>query len=170
MPIELQDLRSAVRDYIDSKVSVTVSSILPVTGDDINAGEYFKFNLTATNTSASSGGVQVKNIRFYVSVADPVQAKLIVPATTTAKAYGDSGLKSVLNPNDEVSSMYLTLPTGDTVLTTGDSDSITSLRGKARVKGTFTIKAALLVDPDLDYMFPVNEQTPTVSKSATILE
>src|SRR5215471_11524107 len=90
MAINLQDIRDAVKDYLDTKVTTTVSEFRPDVPNTINPGEHFKFDVTATNAKKNDGGLRLINVVYHLKV-DKVNgsavAKLIVPDKNAGFGY-----------------------------------------------------------------------------------
>jgi len=186
MTIVLRDLRTAVQNYLDTKVTVSISALTPAGGTTIQPNETFTFSVTGTNTAAPDA-IRLVNVRYHVKVVNPTVAKLVVPASNPDASgikykSGSGGLFTVdLSPNAEVSEMYLFPPVdsgfpfpsdkaGD--LDPGDSDTITGLKGKAAPAlggGITQITCRILADPDLDFLFPQNEDNPSATKALTVI-
>ncbi len=176
MAINLQDIRTAVQTYLDTKVTVSISDPVPVTGSQINPNEDFTFKISATNASSSAGGIRLKNVRYYVGVRNPSVVKLIVPSgilgMTARNSYSASG--TTLKEGTQVDSMYLfpgSLSGTDLLsLDVGDTDEITVM-GKAcsgPKGGTTSIDFRIYADIDMDYLFPKDENSSGASKSVTV--
>ncbi|HEY9657185.1 MAG TPA: hypothetical protein V6C65_01885 [Allocoleopsis sp.] len=182
----LRDLRTAVQNYLDTQVAITISAFTPATGTSIQPGEQFTFSVTGTNASGVDA-IRLINVRYVVRVIDPAVAKLVVPATNPDAMgirYKGPGLifgtLVDLAPNARVSEMYIYPPAsmnspfyidraGD--LNIGDSDTLTLTgeAGSAVNGGNTQIMCQILADPDLDFIFPKNENTPSTSKSLVII-
>jgi hypothetical protein len=188
MSIVLRDLRAAVQNYLDTHVTVTVSPLTPAVGVTIQPNEPFTFDVTGTNLSGPDA-IKLVNVRYHIWVENPAIAKLVVPTHNpnfngiTYKGWTstpDVGLFLVNLPaNAEVAEMYLFPPAsgpfpqdkaGD--LNPGDSDSILGLKGKAGPAaggGSTQITCRIQADPDLDFLFPKNEDSPTVTQTLTVV-
>ncbi len=171
MPINLQEIRTAVQTYLDTKVTVWISNPVPVTGSQINPNEEFTFTISAKNAPKSAGGIKLKNVLYHVSVEDPSVAKLIVPPDKMARdSWSISG--TVLKPGDQVTRMYLFPASGSDLayLDVEETDTI-SLKGKAgsSTKGGATrINFKIYADIDLDHLFPKCENSSVTSRIVTI--
>jgi hypothetical protein len=167
MPINLPDLPQAVRAYLDTRVAVTVSALTP-TGQVINPGETFTFSVTATNASAANGGVALTNVRYQVSVGNANVARIRVPSTGTA--IDGQGLP--IAPNSEVG-FFTFNPSGvdPSYLQIGEGDSIslTGRAGTSQAGGTTTITARIQADPDINALFPRNENSTAGTRNVSVV-
>src|SRR5438309_486823 len=116
MTINLRDLRTAVRDYLDSKVTVTISAPTSTSGSNIiQPHEIFTFSIIAKN-AASPDGIRLVNVRYHVRTLNPAAAKLVVPATNPdANGIRYKGHQPFLGffdliPNTELDEMFLFPP------------------------------------------------------------
>jgi hypothetical protein len=189
MTINLRDLRTAVRDYLDSKVTVTISAPTSTSGSNvIPSHAVFTFSITAQN-AASPDGIRLVNVRYHLRTLNPAAAKLVVPATNPdVNGIRYKGLLHQpvlaffdLIPNTEHDETFLfppASPVGTTLpidragdLDVGDSDTISGIKGKTGVGGgvegavSGTITCRVIAEPDLDFLFPKNEDTATASKT-----
>ena len=86
MAINLRDIPEAVQNYMNTKVTVTVSSFTPAVGATIGPNELFTFNVTATNANAAGGGITLKNVKYRIQSANAAVAKImyrqVVPLLT----------------------------------------------------------------------------------------
>lgn len=173
MSINLQEIRTAVINYIDTKVTVSISALVPTTGDTIGPNEEFSFTLTAQNASAASGGIALKNIVWRVWVENEAVGKLLVPAAPMVARSSLSDTSS-LTPGSYVKEMYLFPPNiaylppldAATYLGTGDTDTL-SLKGKAGATpsgGTTNIRFKIYANVDMDWLFPKNQDSSTAAK------
>lgn len=166
MAVNLPDLPQAVRAYLDTKVTVTVSALTPV-GQVINPGETFTFSVTATNASAPNGGIALTNVRYQVSVGNANVARIRVPSTGTAiDAQGQP-----IAPNSEVG-FFTFNPSGPdpSYLQIGEADALT-LTGRAgtnQAGGTTTITARIQGDPDINALFPRNENSAAGTRGVSV--
>jgi hypothetical protein len=167
MAVNLPDLPQAVRAYLDTKVTVTVSALTPSVGQFVNPGETFTFNVTATNASAPNGGIALTNVRYQISVGNANIVRIRVPNTGTAiDAQGQP-----IDPNSEVG-FFTFNPSGDdpSYLQIGETDSL-SLTGRAgpnSAGGTTTIVARIQGDPDINALFPRNENSTSGTRSVSV--
>jgi len=162
MPIELQDIPKAVRDYVMTKIteSVTISSAV---GPQINPGEEFNIRISATNPS---GGVALKNVIMQVQVADEHYAILIVPPppiVSTVTLFGP-----LLPTGTLVKGLYLPRFT-TTPWQPGQTENFV-LKGRAlKTPGTqvkFSIDHAEI---DLDSLFPKPSQGYVITQDVTVV-
>ena len=155
----------------------------------INPNEQFTFSVTATNSSAADA-IRLVNVRYQVSVANPAVGKLVVPATNPdangIRYRGPVGIFAGplvdLAPNAEVGTMFLFPPASSTGgpifieragdLDVGDSDTISGLKGKAGPGaggGNSQITCRILAEPDLDFLFPKFEDSPTATRVLNVV-
>ena len=117
MPIELRDIRDAVKSYMDKiivKISVMPHPVPPADpASVIDVGETFEFTISAVNV-AEPNSVALKNIFWYVTINAISRADLFVPAASTGqRARNDTyestpaGDPSWLAPGTRVNSMYV---------------------------------------------------------------
>lgn len=166
MAVNLIDIRTAVQNYLNTSVSVSISALVPDVPSTINRNEEFTFSVTATNAPAPNG-ISLVNVRYHVRVANSSVAKLIVPATVTARS-GASATSTLLVAGALVSQMFL-FP-ADNSLTVGDSDTVAGLKGKAGgAVGTTQILFDIFADPDLDFLFPKNENSPITVTNVNVV-
>lgn len=171
MVVNLQEIRTAVQTYLDTKVSCSIANLTADVPDAISPNEGFKFSVTATNADAATGGIRLKNVRYVVSVSNNV--KLIVPPTSVGKAttipIPPLGITMVLNPGQEVSGYMLTPAAADpTVLDPGETDTIKDLPGKAKSLGGFSICAHVVAEVDLSYLFPSGSSQNGCKKGSVV--
>jgi hypothetical protein len=180
MTINLQEIRTAVINYVDMKVTVSISALTPASGSGttINPNEEFSFTLTAKNADAASGGIPLKNIIWYVWVENDVVGKLIVPAGLMVARNGPSINYTKLTAGSLVKEMYLFptslfLPPADPAnyLGVGDTDAV-NLKGKAGATpagGDSKIQFKIYADVDMDWLFPQIQDTSTVTKILNVV-
>jgi len=184
MAITLRDIRTAVQNYLDTHVGVSISGLTPAGGVSIQPNEVFTFSVTANNSSAADA-IRLVNVRYHIRVLNPAVAKLVVPSSNpdangvTYKS-GPGGFFSFnLAPNAEVGEMFLFPPAsgifapdkaGD--LDIGDIDTIAGLKGKAGsapAGGSTSITCAVLAEADLDFLFPKNEDSASATRALTVV-
>lgn len=120
----LRGIRSAVQEYLDTKVDVQVA-ITP-NGQEIDPGESFTAEISATNANANNGGIRLQDIIWHVQIQDASVALLVVPdAPMEARSGLDRSLPT-LTPGDQVAEMYL-FPArrANKVLRVGETQQIT---------------------------------------------
>jgi hypothetical protein len=171
MAINLQEIRTAVISYVDTKVTVSVSTIAPVTGASIGPNEEFSFTLTAKNADSASGGIALKDIIWRVWVQNDVVGKLIVPAAPMVARSGLSSSSAALTPGTQVREMYLFPPTASgNYLHVGDTDTL-SLKGKAGAApagGITNIQFKIYADVDMDWLFPKDQDSSTYTRELKV--
>jgi hypothetical protein len=169
MAINLPDLPQAVRAYLDGKVTVTVSAPTPSGGTHIGPGETFTFRVNVVNASAANGGILLTNVRYSIRVEHPNVLKIKVPTTGSSLdgsgAPIDSGDDPVgfleFNP---FSSDLSTLQIGET-----DGFTFTGIAGKNLAGGTTAITAKILADPDINALFPRNEDSTSGTRNVEVV-
>jgi hypothetical protein len=180
MPITLSELRDAVQRYLKTQVTLAIS---PTTAK-IKPNANFTFDITVTNPNAVSHGIRLVNVRYHVKVQTPAVAKLVVPATNPdfdgIRYKGLEGLNLVdLAPKAEVAEMYLfpsASSTSSTINRAGDLDVGTSDTIRVTGKGfgssgtTTGIDCSIKADPDLDYLFPKDEESPSSPATVNIVD
>ena len=169
MAINLRDIPEAVQNYMNTKVTVTVSNFTPATGATIGPNELFTFNVTATNANAASGGITLKNVKYRIQSANAAVAKIKVPAGGISTDL----LGNPLAVGTEVAAFIYDPSAGNVndTLGVGDPDTI-SLTGRAGASpagGVTNIQARILADVDLDLLFPKNEDTSVVTRNITVV-
>jgi len=172
--MNLQDIKTAVRDYLNNKVTVAISNPLtPEEGIIIGKNEGFCFSITVTNANTANGGISLKNVRYYLSVDNTIIGKLIVPPAPMVARSGCLLTNSVLTPGTQVGHMCLFPPSTDdrNYLYPGESDTIGTivyatsiLKGKAGTPPTESmtnIRFRVFAEIDMDDLFLKNEDSPT---------
>jgi len=148
--IMLGDLRQAVRNYLMTKVTVSVSDLVRST-----EGYEFTFTVTAANASEGNGGIGLTNMRYQVQVKANGQVSLRVPGGgSSIGAHGESlGTGSWVeffnfNPSDANLS-YLQI---------GGSNSLTftGLAAGPPWPVSVDLTASFQADPDINSVFPRN--------------
>lgn len=170
MAIELTDIRTAVQAYLNTKVQVSVSPLVAAVPNVISPGEGFTFSVTAKNAGSADGGMPLNNVRYHLRVADSTIGKLIVPPATIGLARSTSSLTGPsLAAGTQVTEMFL-FPVGEQDrLSRGETETIAGLKGKAGTLGTTNIRLDILGDPDLDFLFPKNENSVTGSQQLKVV-
>jgi hypothetical protein len=168
LAINLSDLRQAVIDYLNNKVTVVVSQLTPASGNVIGPGEKFTFSVTVTNASAANGGIALNNVRYVVSVGNANVATIRVPSDGTAL----DGAGHPINANADVG-FFNYDPSGDDLsyLQIGESDSIrlSGTAGTNSAGGNTTITARILADPDIYELFPRNERSTAGIRTVSVV-
>jgi hypothetical protein len=181
MGINLQDLRTAVQEYVRTKVTCTISPIRPPPPNTtLNTNEEFTFDVTVSNAPVTSGGIRLTNIHYLI--LPPLWFPIIPPrprlfkfrtpdklAVGTAHSLDGTQLgdKAWLDPGvgywiDPAPAAWKTLDPGETV-------TINGLMGKSLDKvGNTYIRFQIDADPDMEYLFPLGDGSTTTSKSFSI--
>lgn len=182
MSINLQDIRDAVKDYLDTKVTTTVSEFRPDVPNTINPNEHFKFDVTATNAKKNDGGLRLINVRYHLKV-DKVNgnaiAKLIVPSKNAASGYAwfkGPSLNTdteLLDPGRQVVEAWVQhygIPddTNTPILEVGETDTINNIEGVAIDLGTTSVSCDVIADLDINYLIPTGEESPASSRQLTV--
>ncbi|MDQ3252417.1 MAG: hypothetical protein M3R15_00685 [Acidobacteriota bacterium] len=177
MPINLIDIRNAVQDYLDTKVTVTVSAFRAEVPNAIGPGEKFTFDITAVNADDANGGLKLINVRYHIKVVSPSKAKLIVNNRGAIGGWvsrsGPLETDPELALQSEVSEMYLfpyyLLGATDTkTLTVGETDTLTNIEGKALSLGATDIQCDIIADVDINFLIPMNQNSTTASRSLAV--
>ena len=158
MTILLPELRTA---FVAAVNSVTTSVSVPVADNPvaISPNEDFTFTVTANNTGANT--TRMINVVYHVKIEPSNRGQLRVPLLSwiVARSGPSPTSPSLNNPfitDPFVSEMWL-FPTDDT-LDVGGSHTITGLKGRALALGSVTLSCHVHCDPDLNYLFPGDEQ------------
>lgn len=171
MAINLKDVPDAVKAYLNTKVTVTVSAFTPQAGNSIQPNETFTFSVTVANASAANGGINLKNVRYRIEALRPKVAKFPLqnqPGGTATPLDGTT-LPAVGFELPPAGAMLITpLANSDnSKLEPGETDSIVVLgiAGSAPGGGDTSIQARILADVDLDRLFPQNEDSPVTART-----
>jgi len=164
----LQDIRTAVINYVDTKVTCTVGAIIPEVPIVLSPKENFTFSVAATNATVALGGVRLKNIRYYVSTNG--LATLKVPPSNLGKCFGSINPSGTpFTPDADVTGFYLNPPEGDfKYLDPGETDTIVNLKGTTKSLGSLMIEVKVFADIDLDYLFPPNQDSAWGTKTIQV--
>jgi hypothetical protein len=170
MAVDLNEISSAVRTYLDTKVAVTISSPEPTTGSSIKSDETFTFRVTAANANVASGGLALRNVKYRIVVENPAVAKIRVPPAVVGRATDLAG--DPMAEGAEVSALIFSpaITAEHSKLGPGDTDTLT-LTGKAGPAaggGTTQIIARILADIDLDVLFPQQLDSPASTRSVVV--
>lgn len=165
MTISLQDLRSAVIDYLNTSVTTSISALVADAPNVISPNEGFAFSVTATNAPAPTG-VQLTDVVYHLKIASGSVAKLQVPTSPPARASTDSSAPT-LTAGTFVTEMYL-FPANN-ILGVGDTDTVAGLRGKAFALGQATITFDVYADIDLNFLFPRTTSDPDSTRLVTVV-
>jgi hypothetical protein len=180
MPIILQDIRTAVQTYLDTKVSVAISALTPQSGAQIGQNEEFCFSISVANATSAAGGVALKNVRYYLRVDNTTIGKLIVPAAPMVARSGYLVTSPALAAGSQVGEMYLFPSDEKNYLDPGETDVIGTtvytptalVRGKSGTPATgssTSIRFKVLAEVDQDYLFPKNEDSPSTARTLTVV-
>lgn len=172
MAILLHEIRSAVQTYLNTKVICSIPTIEPAVPNALSPGEEFTFTVRAQNANSAAGGIALTNVRYHIRISNAAIGKLIVPPTTIGIAKsGPLPTATTLTPGSLVPELFLTTPTGTDAkkLDVADIDTITGLKGRSLALGTLDIRLSIIADPDLDFLFPKNENSEEISKTTPIV-
>jgi hypothetical protein len=169
MAIELTDLRTAVRVYLNTKVKVSVSELVAAVPNVISPGEGFTFSVTARNAAFADGGIALNNVRYHLRVVNSAFGKLIVPPATIGTAKSALGETNDLTPGAQVAEMFFFPLDERNRLGQGEVDTISGLKGKAGILGTTNISLEILADPDINFLFPRNENSASASRELKVV-
>jgi hypothetical protein len=162
MAINLKDIPDAVKAYLNSQITVTITPFVPSAGNSVQPNETFTFDVKAEN----NGNVALKNVKYKVWAVNPGIAKLRVPPGGSATDLEGHSL----NENAEVGVFIFNPSSSNFDLPPGDSDTI-HLTGKAvsgASGGTTGIRASVFADVDLDLLFPKGEDSGTSQRTLTV--
>lgn len=171
MAINLRELRQACEDYVNNKVTVTVTQPTPSSGTQINANEQFGFRVTAVNANSANGGVQLTNVRYRIEVnptvpTNPNSATVKVPrlGRTTDLAGNPLGGGAFVT-----AMIHQPLLDAAAVLAVGESDTL-GFDGKTGTEngGLFTIRARVIADVDEEFLFPDDQDSTSASISQAV--
>src|SRR4030042_3910902 len=167
MSINLAEIRTGVKNYLNTKLVYYISQWTPATGGSIGPNEEFTFISTAINPAIAEA-IALTNVRWYFAVGDPSVAKLIVPQSPMIARSGPTNYYNKLTANTKVNAMYLFPPnTYSNYLHVGDSDTISGLKAIAGTNpngGNTDIYMRIIADVDMEYIFPKNEDTPSYTR------
>lgn len=160
MTINLEDIRTAVMNYVDANVTITMNNLITA-GSTINPGEGFSIRLSAANADAANGGVPLKNIVWWVAVQDDSVAKLIVPDEPYVARSGLSRSLTPLTPGSQVSEMYIFPRAVDNYLGIGDTDSLTlnCKAGAGSTGGACFVYSRIYATVDDAWLFPKDQDS-----------
>jgi hypothetical protein len=165
MTIKLRDIRTAVEDYLNSSVSVTVTELQPdpTSPGTINPNEHGTFEVLVVNTGEPDG-VPMTNVRLHLtfkkdSAGKDTGAKFIAPATTVAVARdGTSDSSAVLKPGDSFTEMVL-FPPNNALEVPGLialPNLVAVAPGRAGIE--VTIQCHVHAEADQAFLFPPGER------------
>jgi hypothetical protein len=162
MSINLEDIRTAVMNYVDSNVTITVTNLISA-GTTINPSEGFSFKLNASNANAASGGIPLKNLVYHALVQDETVAKLYVPDEPYVTRSGLSKSSPKLTPGSQVNEMYIFPRAVDNYQGIGDTDSLTisCKAGPGSTGGACFIFTKVYASVDEDWLFPKDQDSIT---------
>ncbi len=158
--MSLRDIPDAVKAYLNTQVTVTITQVKPAGGTTITPNEEFDVHIKATNATTSTG-VRLKNVRYRVSFDNPTVADFNIPqddGTLTNIAGGEK----LFTPEPEQDESTLGVGESDTII-------LRAKAGSAAGGGTTTVRARVLADIDLDSLFPKGEDTPVASKTVNVI-
>jgi hypothetical protein len=164
MAINLRDIRTAVTEYLETSVTMSVSPAVPDEPTVISPDEEFTYSITATNASGPAA-IKLTDVVYAVSIEAANIAKLKVPASPPARASIDPSAPT-LAPGSLVAAMFL-FPSNDT-LPVGDGDIVQGLKGKGLIPGPNKIKAFIHAKVDENFLFPTGKSA-TKTRSFSVL-
>jgi hypothetical protein len=166
MAINLLDLRTAVINYLATKVAIDVSPVQPASGTTLCPGETFTFSVTATNASRANGGIGLTAVSYQVEVfLGTSNASIRVPTGGSAIDKGGNPLPA----GAEVDFFEFDPSSNDTsYLSPGESDLLL-FAGRATASGAAAIRARILADPDINDIFPRSFPSERHSTSFSII-
>lgn len=174
MAISFNEIRQAFRTDMDAGVIATISELREQEdGNDINPGDGFAFDVSATNAPVEEGGVKIKDVRFRLAVANDSVAKLVVPDPRVAAAT-DPNNGAALTRGTLVREMVLqprALVGSDGDLAPGGTKRLNGLQGKAgngAQGGQTSLIVSVSADPDLADLFPEDEVGVDVSREIVV--
>lgn len=166
MAISLPDLPAAVKAYLNTKVTVTVDLVAD-SGTMVNPGEPCHLLVSVKNTSATQGGIALTKVRYQIRIANPDVLKVFVLPHTAGTTIDGNG--HPLTPDTLVGFMeYDPNDANQSYLNVGEATSI-RFNGRSGIHGgSTTITAKILADPDINALFPRNEDSAAGNKDVTI--
>ena len=165
MPINLQDIRTAVRDYLDTKVTCYISTVRPGIPNAF-PDELFKFDISVLNANAAAGGIRLKNVRYSISLSDPSIADLIIPSPKIGSCTSPYFPFDPFKEGEHKPSYILKpIDTDYKTLDVGEQDFIGDLGGIAKKLGGCRIQFQILADVDTTYLFPRDETSTLVRRA-----
>ena len=162
MAINLKDIPEAVKAYLNTQVTVTITPFVPV-GNSVQPNETFTFDVTVKN----NGDVALKNVKYKVWAVNPGIAKVRTPTNGSS-----TDLEGNSIGGDQEVGGFIFNPSNNSVydLPAGDHDAL-HLTGKAvsgPSGGTTGIRASVFADIDLDLLFPKGEDSGTSQRTLTV--
>ena len=160
MAINLSEIPTAVKTYLNTSVQIKVVAIAPANGTSISPNESFTIQLTVTNANSASGGIALNNLKLRMSVAIAGIATLLVPVNDGTSVSDDG---TPLFAGQEVAQLNFipldrTLPVGGvrTFFIKGKAGG-PGFGAPAAQSTSFRVRA--FADVDLDQLFPKSEDT-----------
>ena len=165
MPIKLRDIRTAVEDYLNSSVTVTVTDLQPdpTSPGSINPNEHGTFEVLVVNTGEPDG-VPLTNVRLHLTfkkdaAGNDIGAKFVVPSAAVATARdGTSVNDALLGPGTSQLEMVLFPP--DSALEVPGLIAVPNLvavaPGRANIE--VTIQCHVHAEADQAFLFPPGER------------
>jgi len=173
-PIKLRDIRTAVEDYLNSSVPVTVTTVRPSDpGGTMNPNEHGTFDVLVLNTGEPDG-VALTNVRLHLtfkkdSAGNDIGAKFLAPATAVAIAReGTSDSSALLKPGDPFTEMVLFPP--DNTLDVPGLIEVQNLVVVApgHAGPEVTIQCHPHAETDQNFLFPAGERGKNGTTSFTV--
>ncbi|MGY1670802.1 hypothetical protein [Geodermatophilus sp. SYSU D00710] len=149
-------------------MTVTVSTLTPASGASINPGETFTFKVRVANATAADGGIILTNVRYSIRVPNPNVIKIRVPSSGTSL----DGSGNPISAGSEVGFFEFNPASPDiSILQIGETDefTFTGRAGSGPAGGSTTIVAKILADPDINALFPRNEDSSLATRTVTVV-
>jgi hypothetical protein len=157
MTIALTDIASAVRDYLDTQVTVEITKVTA----RLEPFEEGTFTVQVTNAAAPTG-VQLTGLAFHVTVPDPT----IIDILGLDDPAGLHTTRENANPNSAVVTNGSPAPNGEmcvflnsdslSVLDVGETSQV-ELEYRAKKAGQTSIKCHIHATVDQSTLFPSNQ-------------
>ncbi|WP_436530977.1 hypothetical protein [Actinoplanes sp. HUAS TT8] len=171
MSIVLHDIPAAVRDYVDSLVTVKITEVTPTDPDQnvLTTDQIGAFTVSAFNGGVPNG-VRVINVLYHVAIADAAGtkgavAKLIVPDVLTGETFSDQEATKPLKAGTKHTDFFVR--TADTDLGPGDTDEV-RLTLICLDDGDAKISCHVHADVDREALFP-NSESHSTGRGLTVL-
>ena len=164
MTIKLRDIRTAVEDYLNTSVGVTVTEVRPSDlGGTMNPNEHGTFDLVVINTGEPNG-VPLTNVRFHLTfkkdaAGNDIGAKFLAPTTAVAIARdGTSDSSALLKPGDPFSEMVLFPPESTLDVPGGIEVQNLVVVAPGHAGPEVTIQCHVHAEADQTFLFPPGER------------
>ncbi|WP_088286335.1 hypothetical protein [Kineosporia sp. A_224] len=168
MTVTVQDIASAVGDYIATSVVTTVSDVVVSGSGVVTPGDTASFSVEVTNAAAPQG-VPLIDVRFHLSLEDNVEdqdvAKLLVPASPPSRLTTNEN-DPTLVPGQRVAALVL-YPADDT-LDIGASLTVDGLEIDALALGRVLVTCHVHAAVPQSYLFPPGARNEDGSVKFTV--